>query len=1172
MAAEEEASKETTQGPALVTKPPKCKLCRSEVQLSGQELALGGFIPGKLYHCDRCIELQRAPLCVVCGEPVRDATRGDSEAIHRGCRQCSSCCQLVSKKEARKLVGRTLCPPCWQLFQKFFTPDRRAPADHVKEVFKAWDQDNSGVIEKDEVKRVLHALDPNLSERDLEKLIHAIDTNHNNVIEIDEFMAWLQSDPQTLGEDFEDSFSRFVTSLMRESGGAARHAAICIGEVIMRPDGIMFVLRSGDERLESRAVTNASVDVATFDAEEFITAMECTEKGLKMMLNTGRIATLQCQGAFFGPWRAPLGFHIIGLRTKPTDTGDRIVGVNVAPMAAAKTYESLAALHFAAEQEFLQPLSEMLSKATIDVNGFDATCGGASALMLAAQSGAVGAMRMLLTSKANPDLEDNDGWTALTFASRCGQRAAVNVLLEQQKKARKVDAESTEANDAKSVEYSSERQHQVATSALQEALRHKHNAVARMLLRAGLGPAARGTFAVERAPVDACVLEAPVITPGGGVFAGAVPVKVTWPRAGTKPEGEENQSENASVASQSPRSPKKRGEEIAIFYSLDGRDPSFVGRPYGGAIIASHPHVCIRAMVKQQNGKLRSPVSTSSFTIVHYVVPDELVCGEMKVRIFPDALPSVRTVLASMLGVDTNAAHFIQQTEGIEEDKTAGRWLWVTVQDKLPEYRLHIDMSSKPWASARVKKKKKFLDQFVSELGLLLGEKPHNPNMEDFGNALNVTAFTIDFSLPFKEGEILRAQLADSSSPLRSKSQLRDLLDKTQLEMVNTLASMLESPEYQATLKESLVKTASTKGDLDLYGIGKGDGGLVAVASSKDNIKKLAKVMDKAVRGSVYKFNVNLGTVYDAPEYMDLNYIIDIMNPAKHHCGAHVAAAGVVEAMNAPEFLDNLTSNLASSSLPASLDLKYKASSRPLHEIEMVVKWSSGGGGKKGAHASQNHLDGSCYIFAEQALAKVVDLRTLQVKNLDAASPAGAASKIRRHSLAVGTSISPLQAAGGHQYRALLDIMALPFEVTEVFLVVSAGEHDDMSFFPDVSIEIWDHVASRLLSSYTAEVVPTAHGMVTACMSRCEHGIWTLKGLSLPTKGHAKDPDPMITTMMQYQLAGYSTWERRGLLVKLRVMHRLQYLQQGSTGRFAQMLWQLLVLPTPAFQLVVTWL
>ena len=47
--------------------------------------------------------------------------------------------------------------------------------------------------------------------------------------------------------------------------------------------------------------------------------MECVEDGLKLSLNTGRVTTLKGHGELFGPFEAPLGFYVDGLRVKPLD-------------------------------------------------------------------------------------------------------------------------------------------------------------------------------------------------------------------------------------------------------------------------------------------------------------------------------------------------------------------------------------------------------------------------------------------------------------------------------------------------------------------------------------------------------------------------------------------------------------------------------------------------------------------------------------------------------------------------------------------------------------------------------------------------------------------------------------------------------------------------------------
>jgi len=50
-------------------------------------------------------------------------------------------------------------------------------ATHMQEAFAAWDQDGSGNIERDELSRVLKALNPDFKDRDIAHLIKQIDKN-----------------------------------------------------------------------------------------------------------------------------------------------------------------------------------------------------------------------------------------------------------------------------------------------------------------------------------------------------------------------------------------------------------------------------------------------------------------------------------------------------------------------------------------------------------------------------------------------------------------------------------------------------------------------------------------------------------------------------------------------------------------------------------------------------------------------------------------------------------------------------------------------------------------------------------------------------------------------------------------------------------------------------------
>ncbi|CAE8591965.1 unnamed protein product, partial [Polarella glacialis] len=144
--------------------------------------------------------------------------------------------------------------------------------------------------------------------------------------------------------------------------------------------------------------------LTALDPEEFVSRMESVEDALVIGTNTGRVVELKGVGKAFGPYVAPPGFHISGLRCKPFDEQevvdscrDFVSGFDLAPLPEAGHYDAPSALLFAAENEFLQSLREILAKAELDLNAFGA--GGATPLMLAASAGGVGSIRMLISSK-----------------------------------------------------------------------------------------------------------------------------------------------------------------------------------------------------------------------------------------------------------------------------------------------------------------------------------------------------------------------------------------------------------------------------------------------------------------------------------------------------------------------------------------------------------------------------------------------------------------------------------------------------------------------------------------------------------------------------------------------------------------------------------------------------
>ncbi len=62
--------------------------------------------------------------------------------------------------------------------------------DEVFEVFKSFDRDGSGSIDRDELTRLLEALGQDLPEEELAVALEVIDINHSGRISWEEFKAW----------------------------------------------------------------------------------------------------------------------------------------------------------------------------------------------------------------------------------------------------------------------------------------------------------------------------------------------------------------------------------------------------------------------------------------------------------------------------------------------------------------------------------------------------------------------------------------------------------------------------------------------------------------------------------------------------------------------------------------------------------------------------------------------------------------------------------------------------------------------------------------------------------------------------------------------------------------------------------------------------------------------
>ena len=103
-------------------------------------------------------------------------------------------------KKAKKVAPKKVAPK--QRASSKREPPMHAKVDHPElsdsetehdetfEIFKSFDRDGSGSIDRMELARLLEALGQDLPEVELEVALEVIDSNHSGRISWDEFKAW----------------------------------------------------------------------------------------------------------------------------------------------------------------------------------------------------------------------------------------------------------------------------------------------------------------------------------------------------------------------------------------------------------------------------------------------------------------------------------------------------------------------------------------------------------------------------------------------------------------------------------------------------------------------------------------------------------------------------------------------------------------------------------------------------------------------------------------------------------------------------------------------------------------------------------------------------------------------------------------------------------------------
>jgi Ca2+-binding EF-hand superfamily protein len=101
---------------------------------------------------------------------------------------------VAAKKNKKTKVARRPAPPMHApVDHPELDDDVSDDHDEVFEVFRTYDRDASGSIDRAEFARLLEALGMDLEEEELEVALDVVDANHSGRISWDEFKAWWSS-------------------------------------------------------------------------------------------------------------------------------------------------------------------------------------------------------------------------------------------------------------------------------------------------------------------------------------------------------------------------------------------------------------------------------------------------------------------------------------------------------------------------------------------------------------------------------------------------------------------------------------------------------------------------------------------------------------------------------------------------------------------------------------------------------------------------------------------------------------------------------------------------------------------------------------------------------------------------------------------------------------------
>jgi hypothetical protein len=587
--------------------------------------------------------------------------------------------------------------------------------------------------------------------------------------------------------------------------------------------------------------------------------------------------------------------------------------------------------------------------------------------------------------------------------------------------------------------------------------------------------------------------------------------------------------------------------DIKIWYTLDGRDPFLAGDLYTGPFsIEGHTGpVTLRTVAHSRSRRWRSPMKEVVFTVCDYVLPHEVITGTLSADIFPEAEGVLREQLA--LALETPKEQVLVQAAS-DSPSCDQKWLTLGVHTPKPKQRLYLHQKY-----ATIRKNEKMAKQFMEKVTKdLAHKKACNARPEDASLLEHEKNIAMDFAIDQSAVAELLRQLSCPESYLRNQGKLRGLWANARLEPRDLLGDLLRSAKLADNLRFSLGKKASPEA---IAGLGEGYRGVLAfkVANAKEG-KKLKTNLGKAIKECLPSAVAD-DQVKESLGTRGFQYIVDVVkSPGR-------VTDEVVQRVQSEDFSSELSGQMTEI-LPATVRLNGDTASQRLDQVEVHFKWRNAPTGPTEAAPIQDHPDIVCLLYGQSRLLSVVDTKTADCEG---------GGQIIAGPIIRGFTNVDVRFANGALYVAI-KIAELSPLVTDIYFALSAFESDDLQSFLEPKAIFRDVLQGRELTVCEAPACdgPTKSAIICS-MSRSYGGNWVVQGIGAHCEGSVRDIGP-FTRIVADRQARYDRWERRAPFVHLRVLHKLQWLSRSSSSRFAQLLWFVLDLPVPVFQVLCSWL